>query len=119
MTSLNFQSIRIRSGGLLAALLSDRNLSRRLLESCPALKKIPAEQLVANLYAIVKGTAEDSFEAADEPSAGPGDPGRPAGISKTPALDQFTHQPHRPGPQGARSTRSSAAIPRSARSSTS
>jgi type VI secretion system protein VasG len=90
MSSLNFQSNRIRSGSLLAALLSDRNLSRRLLESCPALKKIPAEQLVNNLYAIVKGTAEDSFEAADEPTAGPGDPGRPAGISKTPALDLYT-----------------------------
>ena len=43
-------------------------------------------------------------------------PRRAAG---TKALDQFTHQPHRAGARRARSTRSSAATPRSARSSTS
>src|ERR1035438_1814028 len=89
MTSLNYEANRIRSGSLLAALLTNRNLSRRLLESCPALKKISAEQLAEHLYAIVKGTSEDQAETAEAP-AGPGDEHRPAGDSKTPALDQYT-----------------------------
>jgi type VI secretion system protein VasG len=92
MTSLHYEANRIRSGGFLAALLTNRNLSRRLLESCPALKKIPAEQLADNLYAIVKGTQEDQAEAADARSpdaAGPPKAG-PAATSKTPALDLYT-----------------------------
>ncbi len=90
MTSLNYQSHRIRSGAILAALLSDRNLSRRILSSCPALKSISAEQLAEHLHAIVKGTSEDQFEAAETSAAEAGAGGPPPGDSKTPALDQYT-----------------------------
>jgi len=93
--------------------LTDRNLSRRVLESCPSLKKVLGEQLAENLYVIVKGTAEDQTEVGDTPSAGPEEPGRPAAGSKTPALDLYTlNSPDRA--KKARSTRSSAAISRSA-----
>ena len=96
MTSLNLQSNRIRSGCLLSALLSERNLSRKVLESCPSLRKIPVEQLGENLLAIVKGTSEDQFEAEAAATSTGGAPGSgdapsgPAPGSKTPALDQFT-----------------------------
>ncbi len=91
MASLQYQTNRIRSGILLASLLSDRNLSRRLLTSCPSLKNISAEQLSDGLYAIVKGTSEDQADSAEASSAGgPVSDGQPAGNSKTPALDQYT-----------------------------
>ena len=90
MSSLHYETNRIRSGALLAALLSDRNLSRRLLTSCPSLKKISTEQLVEHLYAIVKGTSEDQGQAADATPAEPSGEARPAGDGKTPALDQYT-----------------------------
>jgi type VI secretion system protein VasG len=92
MASLQFQTTHIRSGILLAALLSDRNMSRRVIDSCPALKKISAEQLVEHLYAIVKGTSEDRTEQAEASAQGQATDAenRPAGDSKTPALDQYT-----------------------------
>lgn len=93
LASLQYQTNRIRSGAILASLLSDRNLSRRLLTSCPSLKSISAEQLTEHLYAIVKGTSEDQADPTDVASASsggaPGE-GQPAGDSKTPALDQYT-----------------------------
>ena len=92
MTSLDFQALRIRSGYLLAALLSHGNLSRRLFEICPSLKKVNAEQLLDNIGVILRGSSEDSFELEAAPVAASADAaGRPVGDSKTPALDQYTH----------------------------
>jgi len=94
MTSLHYQAHRIRSGSLLAALLTDRNLSRRVLESCPSLKKVLGEQLAENLYVIVKGTAEDQTEVGDTPSPPGGT--RPTRRRQQDAGARSLHaQPHR------------------------
>jgi type VI secretion system protein VasG len=92
MTSLNFQSARIRSGHLLTALLSHANLARRLLDDCPSLKNIKVEQLIANIATLLRETGEEQYDVAETasgvPSAtAPG--GAPVG-GKTPALDQYT-----------------------------
>jgi type VI secretion system protein VasG len=88
LTSLEYQSSRIRSGFLLAALFGDRTLSARLGKVSPELAKISGEKLQREVAALVSGTVEDQVapgEAAAELT-----PGRPAGDSKTPSLDQFT-----------------------------
>jgi type VI secretion system protein VasG len=90
MTSLNYQANAIRTGYLLAAALADVKLARQLLESCPCLEKIPAEQFAKDVPALVKGTSEDQYETVAA-AAGPSDAsGRPVTNSKTPSLDQFT-----------------------------
>jgi type VI secretion system protein VasG len=90
MTSLNYQSYKIRSGHLIAALLTEDKLSRRLVDGCPVFQKIPAEQFAKDLPTLLKGMPEDQYEFV-EGSASPGDPsGGPPRDSKTPALDQFT-----------------------------
>src|SRR5207248_4019507 len=88
LASLEYQSTRIRSGYLLAAALTDRNLSARLAKLSPELAKISGEKLHREVAALVSGTAEDQVapgEAAQEAAGG-----KPAGDSKTPSLDQFT-----------------------------
>src|SRR5581483_227380 len=90
LSSLEFQTARIRSGFLLTALLNERNLAARVARSSPELVKISGEQLQKEVRTLVSGTAEDQAEPGDY-TAAPGEPGaRPAGDSKTPALDQFT-----------------------------
>ena len=94
MTSLDYNSNRIRSGHLLAALLTVRSLMGRIKTSSAELVKIPGEQLQKDAPAIFAGSNEDEFEsAAAEPGAGPGPgqgPSQPGAASKTQALDQFT-----------------------------
>jgi type VI secretion system protein VasG len=93
LTSLEYQSYRIRSGYLLAALLTDRNLSGRVRNSSAELAKIPGEQFQKDAAALVAGSSEDEAERAEGPGPAPADghPGpRPVGDSKTPSLDQFT-----------------------------
>jgi type VI secretion system protein VasG len=89
LTSLNFNATRIRSGFLLAALLSNPDLAQRIAGSSPELAKIPAERLQQEVRALVAGSTEDEEEARAAP-AGAAEPGRPVPGSKTPALDQFT-----------------------------
>jgi type VI secretion system protein VasG len=93
LTSLEYNSYRIRSGYLLVALLTERNLLNRLRQSCPELAKIPGEKIQKEVRTIIAGSIEDEFDVADIP-AEPGKPGSvgqpPAPGSKTPALDQFT-----------------------------
>ncbi|MCI0378132.1 MAG: type VI secretion system ATPase TssH [Gemmataceae bacterium] len=88
LASLEYRAGRIRSGYLLAALLGDRNLSARVQKASPELIKISGEKLHAEVSALVSGTAEDQVAPGETVTedAGP----RPAGDSKTPALDQFT-----------------------------
>ena len=90
VTSLNFQANTIRSGYLLAAVLSESKLARQLLESCELLAKIPAEQFVKDAPTLVQGTSEDQFESVAGPSTSKDAAGRPVTDSKTPALDQYT-----------------------------
>ncbi len=90
LASLEYGSGRIRSGHLLAALLTDRGLSSRLRESSPELARLNAEQLQKELKAVSAGSAEDEAEPGEVAESAAG-PGRPAADSKTPALDQFTY----------------------------
>jgi type VI secretion system protein VasG len=91
LTSLEFAGGRIRSGYVLAALLTDRGLSSRLQNASRELAKIPAEQLQREVKAVTAGSAEDEAEALEAPAAVSGDgQSRVAPGSKTPSLDQFT-----------------------------
>jgi len=89
LTSLEYHAGRVRSGYLLAALLGDRHLSARLQKASPELGKISGEKLTKEAPALVTGTAEDQVAPGETMAADDGAP-RPAGDSKTPALDQFT-----------------------------
>jgi type VI secretion system protein VasG len=92
LSSLEYGARLVRSGYLLAALLSDRALGTRARASSAELGKIPADQLARDVKAIVAGSSEDSAEVEAAPAAAPaGEPGRPAVDSKTPSLDQFTY----------------------------
>ena len=91
--SLDYSSHRIRSGFLLAALLSERTLSSRLRTSSPELAKIPADRIQREVQAIVAGSVEDAVEpgaptAGESAETASGQPVQPG--SKTPSLDQFT-----------------------------
>src|SRR5262249_39099670 len=87
LTSLEYNASRIRSGYLLAALLSDESLAGQVRTSVPELAKISAAQLLKEVPALIAGSAEDAeVGALPADATGPG----PAAGSKTPALDQFT-----------------------------
>ncbi len=89
--SLEHGAQRVRSGYLLAALLTDRALASRM-RAVPELSKLPAERLLQEVKAVTAGSAEDEAdvgEPAREPGAASSAPG-PSPNSKTPALDQFT-----------------------------
>ncbi|MDX2035604.1 MAG: type VI secretion system ATPase TssH [Isosphaeraceae bacterium] len=91
LASVQFQESSIRSGVLLLAMLSDERLGRLVRESSRELGKINADALSAGLAKIVAGSIEEESPAGSAAAqAGTGDPGRPAGASKTPSLDQFT-----------------------------
>src|SRR5262249_31928335 len=84
LASLEFNAATIRSGFLLATLLTERGLSMKLLANVPSLSAIPADRLLKELRDIIASSVEDQAEAA-----APGAPA-PAGSSRTPSLDQFT-----------------------------
>jgi len=94
VTSLNCQSFKMRTGYLLAALLTHSNLPRRLLDACPSFAKIPAEQFVKDAPTLLKGMPEDQYEVAEGQAAGAAAPGGGApGVvagSQTPSLDLYT-----------------------------
>src|SRR5262245_39558075 len=68
LTSLNFNSYRIRSGYLLTALLSERGLASRIRNSCPELAKINGEQLQREVRTLITGSTEDESETGEMPS---------------------------------------------------
>ncbi len=97
--SLETGAYRVRSGHLLAALLSDRSLSGPAKASSPELAKILPEKLQADLGTLLARVAseENDQEAAAAATAGAGSAGGPAPSgngappnTKTPSLDQFT-----------------------------
>ncbi|HEY2910005.1 MAG TPA: type VI secretion system ATPase TssH, partial [Gemmataceae bacterium] len=88
---LEYGARSVRTGYLLAALLSDRAMAPRVKTSSPELGKIPADQLARDVKALVAGTAEDAAEPGEAGPSSSGEPGRPAVDSKTPSLDQFTY----------------------------
>jgi type VI secretion system protein VasG len=91
--SLNYGAYKIRSGHLLAALLTDPKLSRWLRATVPELYGLPTDRVLRELVAVTAGSAEADEAAADggppaAAAAAGGQASRPG--SKTPALDQFT-----------------------------
>jgi type VI secretion system protein VasG len=89
LASLEFNATTIRSGVLLAALLTELDLSLKLLGNVPALRRIPGEQLLNELRDIIAGSIEDQMETPAETASGAPAPAG-AGSAKTPSLDQFT-----------------------------
>jgi type VI secretion system protein VasG len=90
MASVQYQARQVRSGVLLLALLDDAELSRLAAEASHELGKIKPEILKPNLMKIVAGSPEDEGPAEAGGAAGTAAPGRPAGVSQTPSLDQYT-----------------------------
>jgi type VI secretion system protein VasG len=90
LASLEYGAAQIRSGHLLAAALNDRSLAVRLSSSSPEMSRIPPEAIHNDLLGVVAGSVEDQQTAAAAAAATTVGDGRPAGDSKTPALDQFT-----------------------------
>ncbi len=96
LASLEYGSPQVRSGHLLVAALTERTLAMHLKGSSAELGRIPADRLHAELKAILEGgsTDENAQEAAAvsaQPATLPDGTPRAAGDSKTPSLDQYTH----------------------------
>jgi type VI secretion system protein VasG len=91
LSSLEYGAHKVRSGYLLAALLTDRALAPRAKSASPELAKIPSDQFARDVKVLVSGSAEDAEPGEAAAPGTAGDPGRPAVDSKTPSLDQFTY----------------------------
>jgi len=90
IASIEFGVTRIRSGHLLAAMLSEKGLVVRIASK--EFEKINVDALHKDLQDICAKTEEAESEYAAVAEAAPGAPGEaaPAKLTKTPALDQFT-----------------------------
>ena len=88
IASIDFNAAKVRSGHLLLALLGNEDLARLARESSREFEKLSPEELLKHLADLVAGSGEDKAEV---PAASP-DVAQPgvAGVSKTPALDQYT-----------------------------
>jgi len=100
IASVEYGSPVVRSGHLLCALLADDMLARAAREASSDFQRIPAEALRRDLPVLVAKTDEAGQAAAAEAAAGTAtgsaagsaapSPGKPSGLTKTPALDQYT-----------------------------
>jgi type VI secretion system protein VasG len=92
LASLAFGANRVRSGHLLAALLSDDGLAPIAREASAQLAKISPERLRADLPNITAGTAEAASATSSDgaPATGGGATPGGGGASGGAALDQFT-----------------------------
>jgi type VI secretion system protein VasG len=89
--SLQYQARQVRSGTLLLALLDDDELGRLARDASPELSKIKTDLLQPNLMKLIGGSSEDEGPSTlDQQAAGAPAAHRPAGVTQTPALDQFT-----------------------------
>ena len=91
IASLEAGSSRIRSGHLLAALLSDDALARTLRDSSPTLSALPADLVRKNLNDLASGSEEAAQAEAANASSGAGGGAAPAGDAPRGSgpLDQF------------------------------
>lgn len=85
---------RIRSGHLLLAMLSNRELQRNLYTVLPSLKKIALDQLNDELTFITRGSPEEA-QTATEAAAGyggelPGEASQALSVQATATLAQYT-----------------------------
>jgi len=91
VSSLYFKSESIRSGALLLALLEHDNLRILIYESCPALKRISADELKPHIQEIISTSREES---PLERGRGVSPENKASRIetpnSKTPNLDLYT-----------------------------
>lgn len=85
LASVRFGQPRIRSGHLIAALLSEPSLARHAREMSPELARVSAETLLRDLETITGGNGENE-EARQAKAVAPTSPP----TSLHPALDQFT-----------------------------
>jgi type VI secretion system protein VasG len=88
IASIDFGATRIRSGHLLLALIADDDLARLARESSEVFQKFSLEDLQRHFPDLVAGSGEDKAET-QAAAAEPVQPGV-VGVSKTPALDQYT-----------------------------
>jgi len=94
LASLQYNDGAVRSGQLLAALLSDEQLSPRAAQLSTQFNAITPDVLRRDLPKIVESTVETGQSATATAARGGGGPGGAAAVSpsggKTPALDQYT-----------------------------
>ncbi len=89
--SIQYQARQVRSGTLLLALLDDEELGRLARDASRELGKIKIDLLQPNLMKLIAGSSEDEGPAGAEAAApGIASGQRPAGMTQTPSLDQFT-----------------------------
>ncbi|MBX3439948.1 MAG: type VI secretion system ATPase TssH, partial [Planctomycetaceae bacterium] len=94
IASVEFMEPCVRSGHLIYVLASDDGLQRLIGGSTSEFHKINAETLKASFHVITADSDEASQSAmtgADQAAQTARVPGRPAGLTKTPALDQYTN----------------------------
>ena len=90
IASLEGNQSKMRSGHLLAALLSDEALARSMKDSAPSLFEIPADALRKNLETLSKGSEEEAQAAIAVPPGGSSGPGGAAGAPRAGGpLEQF------------------------------
>jgi type VI secretion system protein VasG len=90
MTSIQYAAPKVRSGVLLLALLDDENLGRLARDASRELGMIKVEVLQANLMKLVAGSTEAEAPSAASAGDDAGPDARPAAVTQTPALDQYT-----------------------------
>jgi type VI secretion system protein VasG len=99
VSSLHLGSATVRSGALLLALYEDETLRSTLVESCPALVKIPREALRENLRELIRDSAEEAAGGAaaagkaKKGAAATGSPAAPAALGPArpaTALERYT-----------------------------
>jgi len=92
--SIDYGALQIRSGFTILALASNEGLQRVMREVSREFQKIQPEALKKDFYAIVGSSREETVTAvaaADRGGDGGGEEGRARPGSKTPFLDQYTH----------------------------
>ncbi len=90
LASVEFGAPHTRSGHLLCALLSDETLARQARESSREWAKLSPEALRKELAALTERSAEAEIAAATVAERETAEPLKPAGPTRTPALDQYT-----------------------------
>ncbi len=92
--SVDMSDYALRTGHLIAALLSDENLSRIANGMSDEFKKISIENLKAGFHSILADSVETGQAGAGPLPGGksraPGVPGQPPAGGDTPSLDQYT-----------------------------
>ncbi|KGM53237.1 ATPase AAA [Lysobacter daejeonensis GH1-9] len=88
IASLDTHATRIRSGHLLLALLTEPGLSQLAYRGSAQFARFKREELKHDFAKLTEGSQEAG--AVRFVDAAPGGTAAPGGLSKTPALDQFT-----------------------------